>query len=162
MARNPTLVDFGALASPYPQGPICDCASDHGFRLPFALRLKSRRPLEKENRVERLSLMRRTCENSDSTPDTSPLQESQGCQRNPRSHTVPVCSAGSSSRLFFVRMFFNPSFTKPSHVASVLCECLETASGRCLLAVCAAGRSRPPRPSFENRKTSGGNRDIMR
>jgi len=31
---------------------------------------------------------------------------------------VTASSAGSSRRLFFVRMFFNPSFTKPSHVLS--------------------------------------------
>ena len=40
---------------------------------------------------------------------------------------------------FFVRMFFNPPFTKSSHVASVLCECLEMASRRCglLAGLCA-------------------------
>merc|ERR1711904_542572 len=57
---------------------------------------------------------------------------------------VTASSAGSSRRLFFVRMFFNPSFTKPSHVASVLGECLEMASRRCLLAVCAGRSSSPP------------------
>ena len=68
---------------------------------------------------------------------------------------VTASSAGSSRRLFFVRMFFNPSFTKPSHVASVLCECLEMASRRCLLAACA-GRSssspffRPPVPPLHH------------
>jgi len=36
-------------------------------------------------------------------------------------------------------MFFNPPFTKSSHVASVLCECLEMASRRCglLAGLCA-------------------------
>ena len=57
---------------------------------------------------------------------------------------VTASSAGSSRRLFFVRMFFNPSFTKPSHVASVLGECLEVASRRCLLAACAGRSSSSP------------------
>ena len=65
---------------------------------------------------------------------------------------VTASSAGSSRRLFFVRRFFNPSFTKPSHVASVLCEyanvskwrgavlCCEQGAGRCEGGAVRSGR----------------------
>jgi len=75
-------------------------------------------------------------------------------------HTLPVPPVASS---YFVRMFFNPPFTKLSHVASVLRECLEMAStqqalsargsrGLCgplvlLALVSPSCPSPPPRPS---------------